>query len=131
MLIFVNKDPIHWYSKKQPTVKKSTLNKEFCAMKFSVEIVEALRYKLCMFGVPIEGPASAFCNNEVVYKNTVILESTLNKNHHSIAYHCCREAPAVVTIQVAKEGTKTNLADLFTKLLTEKRRTELLERFVY
>ena len=50
-------------------------------------MVEALRYKLRMFGVPLDGAASVFCDNEAVYKNTVLPESVFRKKHHSIAYH--------------------------------------------
>ena len=64
-------------------------------------------------------------------KNTTIPASTLNKKVHSIAYHICREAVASKIIQIAKEGTDTNLADLFTKTLSALRREELLERFTY
>ena len=131
VLIFCNKAPIHWYSKRQPTVETSTFGAEFRAMKTAVELTEALRYKLRMFGVPIDGPTSVFCDNEAVYKNTVLPESTLNKKHHSIAYHRCREAVAAQTIQVAKEGTLNNLADLFTKIMTAARRTFLLGKFTY
>ena len=84
-----------------------------------------------MFGIPVDGSASVFCDNEAVYKYTVMPESVLRKKHHSIAYDHCREAVAAKTIQVAKEGTDTNLADLFTKLMTSNRRTFLLERFTY
>ena len=78
-----------------------------------LELIEALRYKLLrIFGVPIENATNIFCN-KAVYKNTTMPESTLNKKkHHSIAYHRCCEA-------VAKEGTQTNLSDLFTKLLPQ------------
>jgi len=131
ILIFINRAPIHWYSKRQPSVEASTFGAEFRAMKTAVEMVEALRYKLRMFGVPLDGAASVFCDNEAVYKNTVLPESVLRKKHHSIAYHRCREAVAANTIQVAKEGTTTNLADLFTKIMTSVRRTFLLERFTY
>ena len=131
ILIFINRAPIHWYSKRQPSVEASTFGAEFRAMKISVEMVEALRYKLRMFGIPVDGPASVFCDNEAVYKNTVMPESVLRKKHHSIEYHRCREAVAAKTIQVAKEGTDTNLADLFTKLMTSPRRSFLLERFTY
>lgn len=129
VLMFVNRAPIHWFSKRQSTVETSTFGAEFCAMKVGVEMVEALRYKLRMFGVPIDGPANVFCDNEAVYQNTVVPESTLKKKHHSIAHHRCREAVAVGTIRVGKEGTLTNLADLFTKVLTADRRGFLLERF--
>ena len=79
----------------------------------------------------MEGPASVYCDNEAVYKNTATPESTLKKKHHSISYHRCREAIAAGTIRVAKQGTLKNLADLFTKTLTIARRNFLLERFTY
>ena len=60
ILIFVNKAPIHWYSKRQATVEVSTFGAEFCAMKVSVEMIEPLRYKLCMFGVPIDEPRNVY-----------------------------------------------------------------------
>ena len=94
-------------------------------------MVKALRYKLRMFGVPLDGPASIFCDNEAVYKNTSIPESVLSKKHHSIAYHRCREAVAALTVRITKEGTKTNLADLFTKLMTQVKRDSLLDCFTY
>ena len=57
-------------------------------MKVAVEMIESLRYKLRMFGIPIEGPTNVFCDNEAVYKNTSLPESTLkNKKHHAISYH--------------------------------------------
>jgi hypothetical protein len=84
-----------------------------------------------MFEVPIDGPTSIFYDNEVVYKNTVLPESTLNKKHHSIAYHRCREAVAAKTVRVAKEVTINNLVDLFTKLMTAARRNYLLGKFTY
>ena len=100
-------------------------------MRIAVDLIESLRYKLRMFGVPIDGPANVYCDNEAVYKNTVIPESTLKKKHHSIAYHRCREAVAAGTIRVAKQGTEKNLANLFTKVLTAMRRRFLLDRFTY
>ena len=131
ILIFINKAPIHWYSKRQNTVKTSTFGAEFCAMKIAVELNDALRYKLRMFGVPIDGSTNVYCDNEAVYQNTTVPESTLKKKHHSIAYHRCRQAVAAKVIRVAKQGTDKNLADLFTKVLTVTRRTFLLERFTY
>ena len=127
ILIFVNRAPILWYSKKQSTVETSTFGSEFQAMKVAVEMIESLRYK----GIPIEGPTNVFCDNEAVYKNTSLPESTLKKKHHAISYHRCREAVAAGTVRVAKEGTKTNLSDLFTKVLPQPRREELLDKFTY
>ena len=77
ILIFVNKAPIQWYSKRQASVEASTFGAEFCAVRIATEMIESLRYKLRMFGIPIDGPANVFCDNEAVYKNTSIPESTL------------------------------------------------------
>jgi hypothetical protein len=131
ILIFCNRAPIIWHSKRQNTVEASTFGSEFQALKNAIELVESLRYKLRMFGVPIEGPTNVFCDNDAVCKNTTLPESTLKKKHHSIAYHRCREAVAAGTVRIAKEDTKTNLADLFTKLLPQARRDELLDKFTY
>ena len=84
-----------------------------------------------MFGVPVKGPTNIFCDNEAVYKNTSILESVLRKKHHSISYHRCRKAVAARNVSIAKEGTKTNLSDLFTKILSIVKREEILEKFTY
>ena len=124
ILICIDKAPILWYSKRQPSVESITFGVEFCSLKSAIEMIEALRYKLRMFGVPVSGPANSFCDNEAVYKNTVP-DSTLRKKHHSIAYHRCREAVAAGTIRVKKQGTDLNLADVFTKVLSAYRRANL------
>ena len=131
LLIFVNRAPVTWFSKRQNTVETSTFGSEFITMKTAVEHVEALRYKLRMFGIPIKGPTNVFCDNEAVFKNTSILDSALKKKHTSICYHRAREVVAACMMQVAKEGTATNLAHLFTKPLTDSRRAFLLDRFTY
>jgi hypothetical protein len=100
-------------------------------MKNAVEMIEALRYKLRMFGIPIDGPTNVFCDNGAVCVNTTKPESTLSKKHHSIAYHRTREAVAASTIRVSKEHTSTNLADLFTKTMAAPKREDLLDRFTY
>ena len=61
----------------------------------------------------------------------MLLFPVLSKKMHSISYHYCWEAVAAGIVQVAKEDTTTNLADLFTKTLSKTRRDELLDRFMY
>ena len=73
ILIFCNRAPIIWFSKRQNKVETSTFGSEFQAMKKAVEFVKALRYKRRMFGVPIDGATNLFCDNEAVYKNTTSL----------------------------------------------------------
>jgi hypothetical protein len=83
-----------WYSKRQNTIETSTFGSEFVALQIAVEMKEALWYKLRMMGVPIGGPTNGFCDNKSVVTNSVIPQSTLSKNHNSIAYHKVRESVA-------------------------------------
>ena len=53
-----------------------------------------------------------------------------NKNV-TICYHKFREDVAVGVDQIAKEGTATNLDDLFTKMLVQIRRETLLDNITY
>jgi len=131
ILIFVNRAPIVWVSKRTNTVESSTFGSEIVALRHAVDLIEALRYKLRMFGVPIEGPTNVFCDNEAVTKNCSIPESTLKKKHHSINYHRNREAVAAGTIRIAHEDSATNLADVFTKVLQAFKRNDLLDKFTY
>ena len=74
---------------------------------------------------------SVYCDNEAVYKNCTIPESTLSKKMHSIAYHFCRENVANGTVRIAKEDTTTNLADVFTKVMGQEKRDSILDHFMY
>ena len=131
ILIYVQNAPIMWLSKRQNTVESSSFGSEFVALRIAKEMLVALRYKLRMFGVPIEGPCNVFCDNNGVVKNTSIPESTLMKKHNAINYHAIREAVAAKIIRVGKEDGLTNLADLFTKVLTADRRRALCESILY
>ena len=131
ILIFVNRAPILWYSKRQNTVETSTFGSEIVALKNAIELIEGLRYKLRMMGVEVDGPTNIYCDNEAVTKNCSIPESTLKKKHHSIAYHRNREAVAAGTCRIAKEDSATNLADVFTKVMSSFSRNELFDKFMY
>ena len=96
-------------------------------MRIATELVESIRYKLRMFGVPLSGPARIFCDNESVVKSTTIPESRLKKKHNSIAYHRVREAVAAGIILIYYETSETNLADLLTKVLSANRREPLIQ----
>jgi hypothetical protein len=122
IFIFVQNAPIIWFSKRQNTVEAATFGSEFVALRICKEMIVALRYKLRMFGIPIDGPANVFCDNRGVVKNVSIPESTLMKKHNAINYHTVREAVAAGILRVGKEDGETNLADLLTKVLTGEKR---------
>ena len=108
-IIFINRAPILWYSKRQNTVESSTFSSEFIAMKNCMEHIVGLRYKLRMFGIPIEGPAHVLCDNQAVVNNSSKLESVLNKKHCAIAYHAVRWAVTASIMRVGKIDTKKTL----------------------
>ena len=132
-IIFVNRAPILWYSKRQQTVEGSTFSSEFIAMKTCVEAIVHLRYKLRMFGIPMpDGHATnVFCDNESVVKNASQVESTLNKKHNSLAYHYCRWATAAGIITTSWIDGEDNLSDAMTKRLTQFRREYLFGNWTY
>ncbi len=85
-----------WHSKRQNTVEASTFGSEFQAMKNAVELTEAMRYKLRMFGVlpvvPRDNAMKVFCDNEeAVYKELRCLSR--HRRRRSITRLLrCREA---------------------------------------
>lgn len=130
-IIFIMQAPIIWFSKRQNTVEASTFSSEFIAAKICVEHIVALRFKLRMFGVPIDGPAKILCDNESVVKNSSLLASTLNKKHSSIAYHSVRWHIAAGVIRVAWIDTNYNLADAMTKCLSAEKRQQLFGEWTF
>ena len=130
ILLFVNRSPIMWYSKRQNTVEASTYGSELLAMRLAIEMIEGLRYKIRMMGIPLDGECAVFCDNSAVVTNTKP-ESTLKKKHAAINYHRVREAIAAGTIKVAKEGTQTNLADILTKLMSGPKMKDILQYILW
>ena len=87
------------------------------ALRIAVELVEGLRYKLRMMGVPIDGACKTFCDNDSVVKNTTRPESPLRKKENSISYHKTRESIAGHWVALTKEPGDYSVADLLTKLV--------------
>jgi hypothetical protein len=117
-LVYLNCAPIYWSSNKQQSVESSSFSSEFIAMKQCCEyLVQGLRYKLWMMGIPCEGPAYIQGDNRSVLANTTIPYSTLRKKNQSIAYHYVREGAARDEWRTTYVNTHDNEADLLTKLL--------------
>ena len=127
----INKAPIVWYSKRQNTVETSTYGSELVAMRLAVEMIKALKYKLCIFAIEIlENGTKIFGDNNAVIINTSVPESTLKKKHHSINYNYVREAVAAGMVLIYKVDTGSNLADLFTKLLDRVTRKDIVQKIL-
>jgi hypothetical protein len=76
-----------------------------------------------MFSVLIDGPANAFCDNCGVVKSPSIPELMLMMKHNAIInYHTMREAVVAGILRVEKKDSKTNLADILTKVIVGQKR---------
>jgi hypothetical protein len=131
VIIFLNRAPILWYSKQQNTVESSTFGSEFIAAKTAIEMIEGMRYKLRMMGIPLDGPTSLFGDNESVVTNATKPESTLKKKHNAIAYHRVREAQAAGFVRFTHERGVTNLSDILSKPLPGPRLRELCSKIMW
>jgi hypothetical protein len=122
--LFCNRVPTIWFSKRQNSVEASTFGSEFTATNDAIKMMEAMRHKLRMFGLPAEGPAThAFCDNAAVCcANMLRPKSTPAKKPHSVACHRSRETVAAGTVRALKERALTNLADIFTKTVAAPKR---------
>ena len=130
VLLFLNKTPVQWYSKRQGTVESSTYGSELVAARIATELTMAMRYKLRMLGVPINGPADLLGDNKSVVTNCTIPSSTLKKKHNAIAYHRVREAVAANVIRLAHIPSNKNVADLLTKPLGPQQHYPLVKDFL-
>ena len=123
-LVFLNCALVFWLSKKQTSVESSSFGLEFVVMKQCCEYLRGLFYKLRMMGIPCEGPAYIYGDNQSVLANTTIPDSTLKKKSQSIAYHFVHEGSAWDEWRTTYISTHDNESDLLTKVLPngEKRR---------
>ena len=124
-ILFVQRAPIIWCSKRTATVESSAFSSEFLAMKTRIEHLKALRHKLRMFGVPVDNPTKVHCDDKSVVTNCTKFESTLNKKHNSIARHLTRWAVAAKEVTIHWIHTKVNFVDAMTKFLPEAARQRL------
>ena len=131
VLIFCGMAPIVFYTKKQGSIETSSFGSELSAMKTAVELVEGLRYKLRMMGVPLEGSTYIKADNMSVVHNCSNPASQLKKKSNSIAYHYVRERCAAGVCTVGYVNTKENLADMLTKSQPGDVRRGLAEQVLY
>jgi len=131
ILILANGAPVKWFCKRQLTIESSTFGSEFVALRVATEMIEALRYKLRMMGVPVDGPANTFCDNLSVVNNSSDPASTLKKRHNSIAYHKVRESVASHVQRIAHIPGTYNLADMLTKGLNGPKLAGLVKQVLF
>ena len=133
-IIFVNRAPVKWMSKRQQTVETSALSSDFIALKQCLEDVEHLRFKLRMFGIPMseDQPSTLILrDNESVVRNTSNVESSLNKKHSDIAHHFARWNVEAGVCTISWIPTGDNIADVMTNRLAQATRDYLFGSWTY
>ena len=70
------------------------------ALRIDTDLLVSLRYKLRMFGIPIDGPADVFCDNRSMTKNLTLPQSVMKMRHNAICYHIVHEAQSTEVIKV-------------------------------
>ena len=72
ILIYVNNALILSFSKRKNTVESSSFGSELVALRVATNMIEALKYKLRCFGIPIDGPATVLCDDKSVVTNSIV-----------------------------------------------------------
>ena len=100
-------------------------------MKTCMEHIIALQFKLLMFGIPVEEETKVLCDNKATIDNGSKIDSTQKKKYSSVVYHAVHWTVAAKIIVVGWIDTILNLADAFTKKLSEIKRDQLFEDRMY
>ena len=115
ILHMANKTPVDWFSKLQSTVETATFGSEYVAARTCVEQILDLRNTFRYLGVPIEGPAMMFGDNETVVNTASLPHGKLHKRHNALSFHRVREAIAAGVTRFIHIAGDTNPADVLSK----------------
>jgi hypothetical protein len=115
---FVNQTPIQWFCKKQNIVETATYGSEFMVARQATEQIMDLRYTLRVMGIPIDGPAWMFGDNQSVITSSTIPHSNLSKRHNALSYHRVHEAISANILSFIHIDGKINPSDILTKFLS-------------
>ena len=131
ILHLVNQTPAAWFCKLQNSVETATYGSEFVAARLATEQIMDLRYTLRMLGVPIDGKAYMFGDNQSVITSSTIPHSSLNKRHNALSYHRVREAIASNVLWFFYLKSKDNPSDVLTKFCGHATFWPLIKPFLF
>jgi hypothetical protein len=115
ILHLINKTPLEWYSKKQPTVENATYGTEFVAARTCVEQIIDLRTTLRYLGVPIRERSFMFGDNKSVVDSSMQVHAKLHKRHTILSFHRVRESIASGIVGFYFISGNDNPADILSK----------------
>ena len=114
---FLNQTHLHAFSKQQNQVETATYRSEFMAAWQAVEQIIELRYTLRYRGVPLDGPAWLFGDNQSVVTSSTLPYFALSKRWNILLYCKCCEAIAAGIVRFEHIPGTENPADILTKAL--------------
>ena len=82
-------------------------------------------------GIPLDGPAWLFGDNNSVIISGTIPSSMLNKRHNALAYHRVRSAIAAKVMYFCYVPSQENIADVLTKFLPFPKFWHLIRPFLF
>ena len=120
-LLFLGDNPIHWSTKKQTTVSRSSTEAEFRALAQTTTELTWLQLLLQILQLSPSHTPTLWCDNV----STLALASNpmfhARTKHIEIDFHFIREKVATKSLLVQYISTKDQLADIFTKGLSSPR----------
>ena len=131
ILIYCNMALIIWLSKRQPTIKTSVFGAKFVAIKYGIETLRGLRFKLRMMRVPLTGPSVIYGDSKSQVTNSSRPELTLKKKCNLICYHAMRESVAMGKSHITHIRTGVNLSDFLTKVTNGVKRCRLVGNVLF
>ncbi|KAL6321916.1 hypothetical protein AAG906_035626 [Vitis piasezkii] len=118
--VYLDKNPISWTSKKQPTIARSSTESEYRAIANSTAEIIWLRSLLSELGFSSSNPTTLWCDNVgAIYlcSNPVFHAQT---KHIELDYHFIREQVQQRNIRVRFISSDDQIADILTKPLGQR-----------
>ncbi|KAK4409255.1 Retrovirus-related Pol polyprotein from transposon RE1 [Sesamum angolense] len=129
--IFLGQALISWKTKKQTTVARSTAEAEYRSLGTTVCELQWISYLLSDFHISVPRPIPVYCDNQAaihIVANPVFHERT---KHLEIDCHLVRDKFKAGFILPSHISGKSQLADLFTKLLPSPTFTSFLSKLAW
>jgi hypothetical protein len=117
--IFLGDNLISWSAKKQPTVSRSSCESEYRALAHTASEVVWLTHLLRDLNVPLSHQPLLLCDNKSALFLTLNPVSHKRSKHIALDYHFIRELAASGTIQPKFVPSNMQIADIFTKSLSQ------------
>ena len=114
-VVFLNRTPTYWFSKKEASCKVSACGSEFTAMTQTVKYACGLLYKLRMMRIACEKSIYVYGDNMSVMSNTTAPVSTLKKKMNSLLCHFISKGCACDNWLTMYVNTRLNCDNLLKK----------------